>query len=66
MKYEKMIQTEDTDCLYDMWQDYRENLTAYIIASVEHDYIRSGWSRKPAECQACCYGLFYRRKNISC
>lgn len=40
MKYEEIIQTEDTDCLYDMWRDYRENLTEYIIASVEHDYIR--------------------------
>lgn len=40
MRYEEIIQTEDTDCLYDMWREYREDLTEYIIASVEHDYIR--------------------------
>lgn len=40
MRYEEMIQTEGTDCLYDVWHDYREELTAYIIASIEHACIR--------------------------
>ena len=40
MRYDDIIQTEDTDFLYDRWQDYRDELTDFIIQSVEHYHIR--------------------------
>ena len=36
MRYDDIIQTEDTDFLYDRWQDYRDELTDFIIQGVEH------------------------------
>lgn len=39
MNYEEIILTENTDELYDSWTEYRNNVTDYIIESIEHDYI---------------------------
>lgn len=38
MNYEDMLKTENTDYCFDVWSGYREELTDYIISSVEDFY----------------------------
>lgn len=48
MEYEKILQTEDTDGLYDAWCTYRAELTDYIMSSIEHHRIRQTLNRTGA------------------
>lgn len=40
MDFDEMIKSEDTDSLYDRWEDYRKELTDYIVSSVEEFNIK--------------------------
>lgn len=48
MHYEEILETEDTDGLYDAWSGYRAELTEYIMNSAEHHHIRRELNRTGA------------------
>ena len=60
MDFEKMIQSENTDCLYDDWESYRNELTNYIISSIE-DYYRK---KKLTELKERHFYIKYNMKDI--
>ena len=53
MIYEKMIETENSDPRYQIWSEYRQALTAYILDGIESYYRREHLAkqRKLRDCQ---------------